>query len=262
MDCFTKKVSAIKEELQTLEEYTTKLDQKTREKATNVLDHQKEHIIIRDISAIEQIFKEAVTKVKNDIEKMHRYLLEIKKNSKKNSSLTYSTQNTHCNALTKRLTRVLNRYRNVQVDYRNREEHRAVSQFIIENPGIDSLNAKNEMENSQNEQMNGKVINSAERNQRVKKLAESIGELCMMIDELHEMVKSQDCVVDRIEINMDETLSSTERAVKYLRNALIYQTEATRLKRILILVLIFIVFMILVYITVKTGSALATYNKY
>lgn len=259
MDSFTKTVSNIKDEINSLEQYTSKLDQKVRCKATSVLDHDEEELLIREIRAIEQIFKETTSKVKRELEAMHKQNASLKNSTKQKGklSLVYETQKTHCSALTKKLALILNRYRSIQVDYRNREEHRAISQFIIENPGTNSAEAKETIGNPETSQKGNLMGKSQERNQRVKQIAESIGELCMLIDELHEMVRSQEEVVDRIEVRMEESVSSTGRAVSYLKDALVYQMEAVRMKRILFVCVLVVVLIVVIYFSIKSGTAAA-----
>lgn len=130
-----------------------------------------------------------------------------------------------------------------------------MSQYIIENPGVDLESAKSDLE-CKSRSTKGKLERSEERNKRVKELAESISELCVLINELHEMVAAQDCVVDRIEIKMEESVTSSQRAVRFLENALRYQIEATRIKRIVVVCVVGLVVVLVLYLSMKVGVSM------
>lgn len=241
MEDFQHRLSYIKSSLQSLTSYKDSLQERTKTKQTTILSKKEESHLNNEIKAIEQIFKKTTLEIKED-------LSHLKSDS--DDSFLNETKKSHFKALTKQLTDIVNDFRNLQVESQEKEEKKAVSQFLIENPECTAEQAKEKI-----------FTTEKEKNLRVNQIVESINELCDMINELHEMVQSQGKMVDKIDENIGRSKSLTEKGKKSLESALNYQRQATRFKRILLVIGLVIVLLILGYFGFKGWSSNRNNNQ-
>lgn len=244
MDAFKAKITKTTNDIRTLSGQTSALNTKLIHKSSSVLDNNEETQLNREINAIEQLFKETSAKIKQDLKEMKETTDNI--NNYKETFMS-ETILSHWQALTTKFRRECDNFRKAQVKHHDIEKNKAITQARIENPDLND---------SDLEKIQSEIVGKAkERNNRVRQIAQSIGDLCNLIDELHEMVKNQRGMVDRIEVQTSASVTATEKAKVSLKNAYNYQMSATRIKRIIIAIVVLVVLGFAVYFGFKAFKA-------
>lgn len=254
MDEFTIKVTRLKSDLLTLEEYIEAFKTKIRVKFTTVHDSNTEKSLTNDIKTIEQIFKEKVHSIKESLESIDQENQEmLNQGYEIETSFLYETRKSHFNALTNRLTKTVTSFRKEQLNFLNKEEDRALSKYMIENQGLTIEEAKKQMKNEDkgSQGARNKLESAEERNRNVNEILKSVQEIAGLIDELDELVKRQGTSIQKIEEITDENVKRTEKAKKSLKGALDIQRRITFWKRVGLCVLGVILLVILVWVVSK-----------
>lgn len=260
MNDFTYKVTALKSDLSTLTGYTTELKNKTRLKFTSINTPSTESKLNTEILSIEQLFMEKFNEIKqalitineeNNI--MHENEYQIDK------SFLYKTRISHYNMLANNLSNQIKAFHKIQFEYLQKEEDRAISQYIISNPGVSIEIAKEELKKEQFKKGSLKAqrsLSSAEsRNRTVNEIMQSVQQIAMLIDEVDDLVNAQDNKIQKIEEISEVNVQTTEKAKKSLSGALETQKRITWLKRIGILVVGILVGLFIIWFIIKIVSA-------
>lgn len=260
MDEFIARVTALKASLSLVDDCTAELKNKVRAKFTNILDPASEQRVNTEIRSIEQIFKEKVSEVKAELESIdneNKKMLE--EGYEVESSFLYETRTSHFNAMTNRLGQIVNKFRRVQLDFLNREEDRALSQYMVENPGLTADDARSQMKRDEMKKGSKKakgVLSKAElRSRNVNEIMKSVQEIAALIEELDLLVNSQQRSIQRIEEVTEKNVKVTAKAKKSLTSALDMQKRATFWKRVMITVISIVVVAIVIYLFFALGGA-------
>ncbi|KAM0687252.1 Syntaxin-1A [Conglomerata obtusa] len=259
MDEFLTQVAKLKNDMLELDTYCIKLDKLTKTIGTSVMKAEDEQLTKKKIIIVEQDFKKTSMYIKSKLEEMEK-ANQVYRNEKSelDSSFEYEARNSHLQGMTKQLANACDKYRAVQVRYKNSEEQKTKSQYKIEYPNLDSDEIVQKIKQHEEQGVDkvfGEVSSSAksvynkaeQRNKEVKKISDNICELCILIDELHDMVKGESGKIDKIEVHAAASVAATGRGNKSLKNAYDYQVSATRIKRIIIAIASIIVLVLLGY---------------
>lgn len=260
MEDLKSQVTTISVNLNNLEANTVALEERILKKISSVLDSHNEKQLRREITAIEQIFKEASHKIKSELKLLADENERLRRSKKDTHSIfLYETRKNHWHALTLKFRKICSFYRSIQVKYRNDEEQKLISYYLIEFPEFTTDQIREQIRNYNNVEclkktnVSGKAsFNVAEqRNIEIKKITETIDDLCLLIDELHEMVRTHRGLLDRIEVKMTGSLNSTYHAKKNLQTALKYQMSSSKIVKLFLTILTVILITLFIYTMIK-----------
>lgn len=184
-------------------------------------------------------------------------------NEEKDEGFTYKTMKIHLHAQTKALTKAINDFRDAQYRHKKEEEEKFKLQYVIAKPGADDKEIDECISSEQGEaklasafalgsnSAKGILMEAEKRKVNIKKIAVMIQELIEMMRILNEAIKKQTEVVDKIAEDLTTAEENTAAANVDLEEALEYQIRATRIKRIIVGVVVVIVVIGLIYIAFK-----------
>lgn len=272
-DDFKYKVENISAQISLIEQNTTKLEENVNKKITSASGTKEEKNASNEILAIQNYFWENSKNVKEQLKIMENDVKDTNQNAfGEKEDFSAGIKNNHWQALTNKFKLACTNFRTIQLKYKNSEEQKLISQYLIENPSLTVDQIKEKIKNDQetgNDKQFGDVSSKTksiysqaeQRNKRVKDLSVNIAELCELINELHEMVKQQGGKVDKIEVHTDSALGATTKAKASLGKALDYQRTATRFKRIMLAIAALLILGILAYLGVKLFGIINRYNN-
>ncbi|KAI8325582.1 t-SNARE, partial [Martensiomyces pterosporus] len=168
----------------------------------------------------------------------------------------------HQQSLAKRFSEQLQRYRQMEYQYSQRNRERLERQYRIARPDATDEEIKNAVENDQAGQVFAQSVMQSsrvgearrvlrdveERQADIKKIEKTIGELAEMFVEVSDMVNRQQEMIDNIESAVEETQGNVETAHKEVKNAIVYRLKARKKIWIILLLLIIIIVIIVVVV--------------
>ncbi|XP_042211097.1 syntaxin-4-like [Homarus americanus] len=205
--------------------------------------------------------EDKVNSIKAQARKLRMSLQEIKARSEKTTGVTHHVTKTHHVALVIHLTQVLHELSVMQADTHDRHAQYVRKELIITGQaGIDENELESLLEESteiftqniiQETQVARQQLHDLqERHDAFIKLEKSITELYQLFQEVALLVQEQGETINRIENNIFEAQTKTEKAKVELVSARINQTKAMKKKFIIALivgVILLIVALILIF---------------
>lgn len=244
LDDFLRRITRLKGSIDRLRDYTDKFRELYSRKLRDVLNEDEEKKISQEIEAVAELFKRQSHEIKNELEKIKEENDAVRKRQKEDS-LEYQSRNMHWQRCTKNLTSEINRFRHGQLKYARDEESKLKSQYMAINPGateeeVNKIISKRDSDAFMQRALAGGSESSRrqleevkDKNARIRSLSKRLDELLELITELQRMVNQSGAVVDKIEVKMAKTKTSTEAANKDLETAYRYQVNAMWLKRVI-----------------------------
>ncbi|KAJ2804047.1 hypothetical protein H4S07_004318, partial [Coemansia furcata] len=166
----------------------------------------------------------------------------------------------------KKFSEQLQRYRQMEYQYSQRNRERLERQYRIARPDASDEEVANAIDSDQAGQvfaqsvMHSNRIGDArrvlrdveERQADIKKIDKTIGELAQMFVEVSEMVNRQQEVIDSIDTAVEETHMDMENGRKEVNTAIVLRIKARKKLWIILFVsiIIIVVIIIIVYFTV------------
>ncbi|KAM0676728.1 hypothetical protein BDAP_002738 [Binucleata daphniae] len=247
MEDFKNQVANIASNIKNLESNVLALEERIQRKLSSVLLLKEENQMIREIKAIEHIFRETSQKIKEELQDME-YQNTINQSTSTQAILFQESRKSHWLALTIKLKKLCAQFNNIQANYKAKEEQKLVNQYLIENPNITVKEIQTRIKNNDEQYLQHKEYTKAQvRHKEIKRIAETINELCVFLDELHAMVKQQRSSIDRIEVKMTGSLDTTTKAKKSLVTAYKYQIKKTKMVKFFVYLLAIFLFFVLLY---------------
>lgn len=254
MEDFKNQVTAISSNIRNLESNLAALEDRIQKKLISVLDISQENQMVREISAIEHIFKETSERIKKDLQEMDHQNKCL--NQTTQEILFAETRRNHWYALTMKLKKVCAQYTSIQANYRVKEEQRLVSQYLIENPeqSVDEIQERLRLDRdtkSYDHAQNKECALAQARHKEIRRITQTIDHLCKFMDDLHDMVQRQRGTLDRIEVKITGSLDTTTRAKRNLLTACKYQLRKTKILKFFVYILIMLISFVLLYVICK-----------
>lgn len=244
LDDFLRRITRLKESIDRLRDYTSKFGELYSRKLRDVLKEDEEKKITQEIEAVAELFKRQSHDIKDELENIKEENDAVRKKQKEDS-LEYQSRNMHWQRCMKNLTSEINRFRHGQLKYAHDEESKLKSQYMAVNPGateeeVNKIISRRDSDVVMQKALAGGSESSRkqledvkDKNARIRSLSKRLDELLELITELQRMVNQSGAVVDKIEVKMAKTKTSTETANKDLETAYRYQVNAMWLKRII-----------------------------
>ncbi|KAI9503351.1 hypothetical protein GGI25_001787 [Coemansia spiralis] len=166
----------------------------------------------------------------------------------------------------KRFSELLQRYRQMEYQYSQRNRERLERQYRIARPDASDAEISEAIESNQAGQvfaqavMHSNRIGEArrvlrdveERQEDMRKIEKTMTELTEMFNEVADMVRQQQELIDTIESAVEDTHGNVEHGHKEVKQAIIYRIKARKKIWIFILLLIIliVIIVIIIYFTV------------
>ncbi|KAJ2853366.1 hypothetical protein GGI22_004897 [Coemansia erecta] len=166
----------------------------------------------------------------------------------------------------KKFSDLLQRYRQMEYQYSQRNRERLERQYRIARPEATDAEISEAIESNQAGQvfaqsvMHSNRLGTArqvlrdveERQEDIRKIEKTITELADMFNEVAQMVRQQQELIDSVEAGVEEAHVNVESGHKEVKQAIIYRIKARRKIWIfiLLLIIIIVIIVIIVYFTV------------
>lgn len=272
MDDFLTKSKKFFSDVNQLKSYSASFEHLGSQKNSGILDKKTEKMLNNQMEAINNKFRKLSNELKDRLQEATSEISD----SQSNENFMYKTKKIHVHSQTKALTSAINEYRDAQYQYKKEEEEKFKLQFFIARPDAN----EDEISECINEDRGESILASAfalgsnsakgildeakDRKTNIQKIATMIQELIEMLKILNDAIYQQHDVVDNIEQDITTAHENTAAANINLEAALDYQIRASRLKKILIGIVVTIVVIIVIFVVIKIAffSDYSPYGKH
>ncbi|KAJ1671042.1 hypothetical protein GGF38_001098 [Coemansia sp. RSA 25] len=222
--------------------------------ATNEPRH-KEAAIERDEKVA--ITNNAIAEIKRNLKDM----AEVCKRSKHDPSVTngqMTARGGRHKALAKKFAGQLERYRQMELEYSQRNRERLERQYRIARPHATEDEVSDAIANNRVEQVFSKAVensnhlgearrvldNVKERHDDIKKIEKTINELAQMFVEVSEMVNQQQEIIDSIDTAVEEAYTNVTVARTEVKSAIVSRQKSRKKLWCIVIFLIIIIIIV------------------
>lgn len=250
------------EDVNLLRSYTANFENLSSQKNNGILDTKSEKMVNNQIEVINNRFR----KLSNDLkDRLGEATASVANESESTKTFELKTKKIHLHAQTKALANAINEYREAQYRHKKEEEEKFKLQYVIANPGANEKELNDCISEDKGEAQLASAFalgaNSAKgileeaehRKTNIKKIAVMIQELIEMMRILNEAIHKQSDVVDKISLDLTTAHENTVAANVDLEQALDYQIRASRIKRIIVGILVIFVVVSIGFVLLKLG---------
>ncbi|KAJ1737518.1 hypothetical protein LPJ72_000391 [Coemansia sp. Benny D160-2] len=166
----------------------------------------------------------------------------------------------------KKFSELLQRYRQMEYQYSQRNRERLERQYRIARPDATDAEISEAIESNQAGQVFAQSVmqsnrlgavrhvlrDAEERQEDIEKIERTVGELADMFNEVSQMVRQQQELIDSVEAGVEDAHVNVESGHKEVKQAIIYRIKARKKIWIfiLLLIIIIVIIIIIVYFTV------------
>ncbi|KAF7699591.1 Syntaxin-1A [Cucumispora dikerogammari] len=241
MQEFLKTTRKTANKIDRLARYVNKMHKISSTKTNNIFTHKQEKKQYYKIDAVNQIIRKKTAQINILIKSMR----ETNENT---DALSIEVRENQIRSLSLKFSRVLNKYRDIQIQNGKLEIERTKKEYLIMNPQATTKDL-NEYLNSHGKTQKSvfavgsersTVLNKRieERHKRIKNISEDAVALAELIQMNKDLIFAQRKTVDRIEINIETALEEVQEANQNLEDAREYQRRANELRNTIIKIVV------------------------
>ncbi|KAJ1944972.1 hypothetical protein FBU59_002448 [Linderina macrospora] len=235
------------------------------EQALNATSESKHTQAASDRDRLVADTNAVITEIKGDLQRIDQ-VLRSSQNDPSVSKSQHVARASRQQGLAKKFSEQIQRYRQMEHQYSQRNKERLERQYRIARPDATDSEIANAIENDQAGQVFAQTVMQSsrvgearrvmrdveERQADIRKIEQTINELAQMFGEVSEMVNRQQEMIDNIENAVEDTHVQVQSARQEVDKAIVFRKKSRkRLWCILALVLILIaVIVLIVYFTV------------
>ncbi|KAK6090978.1 hypothetical protein P3W45_000223 [Vairimorpha bombi] len=250
------------EDVNLLRSYTASFEHMSSQKNNGILDDKSEKMINNQIEVINNRFRKLSNELKDRLSESTTSVANENGNTK---NFELKTKKIHLHAQTKALANAINEYRDAQYKHKKEEEEKFKLQYVIAKPGANEKELDECISEDKGEAQlasafalgansaKGILEEAEKRKTNIKKIATMIQELIEMMRILNEAIHKQTDVVDKISEDLTTAHENTVAANIDLEQALDYQIRASRIKRIIVGIIVVIVVVSIIYVILNLG---------
>ncbi|KAJ1957819.1 hypothetical protein EC988_000636 [Linderina pennispora] len=257
-------VDKITEQMSQVDQRIQQISQ-LHEQALNATSESKHTQAASDRDRLVGDTNSVITEIKRDLQRIDQ-VLQSSQNDPSVSKSQHVARASRQQGLAKKFSEQIQRYRQMEHQYSQRNKERLERQYRIARPDATESEIANAIENDQAGQVFAQSVMQTsrvgearrvlrdveERQADIRKIEQTINELAQMFSEVSEMVNRQQEMIDNIESAVEDTHVHVETARQEVDKAIVFRKKSRkRLWCILALVVILIIIIVLIiYFTV------------